>query len=186
MSGIIATFFPRKCSSTLDSQEKGKQPISPAEKQTLQVTVKGHHPDCGEFPAHVIRVEGHFFCAACTGLFLGALLALLGTILYFFVGLEFVHIGFLVVLIGQAGIILGFVQLKFKNFIRSALNAFFVFGAYLVLMGVDMIGENALIDFYLIGLIIFWIWTRILLSQWDHWRTCQACKLNCELKKNRD
>jgi hypothetical protein len=119
-------------------------------------------------------------------LFLGALLALSGTILYFFVGLELVHMGLLAVLIGEAGIVLGFVQLKFKGLVRLALNSFFVFGAYLVLMGIDMIGENALIDLYLVGLIIFWIWTRILLSQWDHWRTCQACKLNCELKKNGD
>lgn len=186
ISGIVAVFFPKKCSQTFSVPKTEKPAISNTEDpifHKISITLKGHHPDCRRYSAHVIHVDKHVFCAACTGLLLGALVSIAGTTLYFFVGRDIGKTGFIVVLFGQVGIILGFVQFKFKGYTRSGLNAFFVIAAFLTLVGIDKLAENTFIDLYLIFLIVFWLWTRILISQWDHWRICHTCKIPCELKE---
>jgi len=55
----------------------------------------------------------------------------------------------------------------------------FVFGAFLVLVGIDALAENLFVDLFLTVLISFWILTRIQLSQWDHSRICRDCKSPC-------
>jgi len=182
--GIVAVFFPKKCSETYSHQTE-KPTISETENpdfHEISINFKGHHPDCGRFSAHVAHVDGHVFCAACTGLLLGALIALTGTALYFFVEWNIVEVGLSAVLVGQIGILLGFVQFKFKGYARLTLNAFFVFASFLTLVGIDKIAESIFINLYMIALITFWLLTRILISQWDHWRICHTCKLSCELK----
>ncbi len=186
--GIIAAFFPKKCSKTFDIPKTEKAAVSNAKDSNfgkVSVTLKGHHPDCIRYSAHVIHVSKHVFCVACTGLFLGALVVLAGTALYFFVGWDFAQTGFLAVLFGQVGILLGFIQFKFKGYVRLMVNAFFVFAAFLTLVGLDKFAENLFIDLYSIILIVFWLWTRILISQWDHWRICHRCEIPCELKEKR-
>jgi len=186
IAGIVAVFFPKKCSQTFDFPKTKKPPISTTEDPELHkisITLKGHHPDCGGYSAHVIHVNNHAFCAACTGLLLGALVSIAGTALYFFGGWDVGQTGFPTVLFGQVGIVLGFIQFKFKGYTRLVLNAFFVIAAFLVLVGIDTLAENTFVDLYLVFLIVFWLWTRILISQWDHWRICHTCRIPCELKE---
>lgn len=188
MSGIIASFFPRKCSETFDLQKTEKSAIPYVKDpgfQHVSINMKAHHPDCGEFSAHIIHLGGRVLCAACTGLLLGALITLAGNALYFFAGWSIGQVGFLAVLVGQVGIFWGFIQFKFKGYVRLTVNAMFVFAAFLTLVGIDKFAENLFIDLYLIALIIIWLLTRILLSQWDHWRICHSCELECELKEKR-
>lgn len=182
-SGGVASFFPRKCSEQFDPHKEKGQMTSQVRNEDSYLTVKGHHPTCKEFSAHIMQARGHTLCAACTGLFLGALIAILGAVLYFFLGLEFQLSNYLMVPIGLISVAAGFFQLKFKGAVRSMLNALFVVGACLILTGMDMTLKNVFLDIYLLGLILFWIWTRILLSQWDHIRICQNCKLDCRLKE---
>lgn len=182
--GIVAVFFPKKCSETYLHQTE-KPTISETENpdfHEISINFKGHHPDCGRFSAHVAHIHEHVFCAACTGLLLGGLIALTGTALYFFVEWNIVEVGLSAVLVGQIGILLGFVQFKFKGYARLTLNAFFVFACLLTLVGIDKLAESIFINLYMIALITFWLLTRILISQWDHWRICHTCKLSCELK----
>jgi len=182
--GIVAVFFPKKCSETYSHQTE-KPTISETENpdfHEISINFKGHHPDCGRFSAHVAHIDGHVFCAACTGLLLGALIALTGTALYFFVEWNIVEVGLSAVLVGQIGVLLGFVQFKFKGYARLTLNAFFVFACFLTLVGIDRLAGSIFIDLYMIALIAFWLLTRILISQWDHWRICHICKLSCGLK----
>jgi len=189
ISGIVAGFFPKKCSETFNLRKTEKTAISKIKNPNshkVSITLKGHHPNCGNFSAHVIQVYGHVLCAACTGLLLGAFIALAGTALYFFAGWDIGQVGFLTVLVGQTGVLLGFIQFKFKGFTRLTLNAFFVFSTFLTLVGIDKLAENTVIELYLIVLIIFWLLTRILISQWDHWRICHECKLFCELKEKQE
>lgn len=186
ISGGSASFFPRKCSEQSGPQrEKGSTASARAldRRNDVEFNIKGHHPNCGEFSAHIIQTRGRTICAACTGLFLGALIAILGTILYFFLEWEYGQFSSAVVPLGSIGVTIGFFQLEFKGITRSALNTLFVIGAYLILAGVDMLSRNVLLDIYVIGLIFSWIWTRTLLSQWDHSRVCRSCKLDCELKE---
>lgn len=182
--GIVAVFFPKKCSEIYLHQTE-KPTISETENpdfHEISINFKGHHPDCGRFSAHVAHIDGHVFCVACTGLLLGGLIALIGTALYFFVEWNIVEVGLSAVLVGQIGILLGFVQFKFKGYARLTLNAFFVFACLLTLVGIDKLAESMFINLYTIALITFWLLTRILISQWDHWRICHTCKLSCELK----
>jgi hypothetical protein len=187
ISGIIAAFFPKKCSETSHLSKTEEPAISEAKTRSsnrCSITLKGHHLDCGRFSAHVIKVGEHVFCAACTGLLFGAFIVLVGTALYFFDGWDIGQFGFSAVSVGQVGIVLGFIQFKFEGYARLTLNAFFVISAFLTLVGIDKLAENMVVDLYLVVLIIFWLLTRILISRWDHWRICHTCKLTCELKES--
>jgi hypothetical protein len=181
ISGIIAVFHPKQCSESLSLPKiKAKENFS--DKDNAFVNLKGHHPDCGKFSPHIIHVKDKSFCAACTGLLLGALIAIAGTALYFFTGWNLGQGSFLFVWIGQIGVIFGFIQFKFKGYARLAVNAFFVVSALLVLAGVDMLAENLFIDLFLIGITIFWLFTRILISKWNNQRICFSCD-RCEIKE---
>jgi hypothetical protein len=184
-SGIMAGFFPEKCSGTFGLHGKKKLASSHDENPKLHVAMRGHHPDCGRFSSHVVQMDSHTLCAACTGLILGAILALIGATFYFFGTWHTGETGFPAVVAGVIGVLLGFLQLKLEGFIRLLLNVVFVLGAFLTLVGIDQLAENLWADIFLIVLIIFWILTRITLSQWDHWRTCQNCKLECRILEER-
>jgi hypothetical protein len=187
LSGIFAVFFPEKCSKTFKIYKREKKPVykvKNANSNRLFIRFKGHHPDCGNFGAHLLKLNERVLCAACTGLLLGGILVLAGTVLYFFAEWNILgQFGLGAVLAGQAGVVLGFFQFKFRRFARSALNTFFVVACFLMLVGVDSLTENVLLDLYLIGLIVFWLFTRILISQWDHLRICRSCSASCELKE---
>jgi uncharacterized membrane protein len=143
--------------------------------------MEGHHHDCGMFSAHTIHVNGHILCAACTGLFLGAIVALFGTAVYFFAQFDWSQFGFLAVGIGVLAMTLGFLQLKFERFARLIMNVLFVLGGFLILVGMDELTGSLFVDLFSIVLIVFWLFTRILLSQWDHWKICRKCGRVCDI-----
>ena len=180
--GIIAIFLPGQCSEVSHARKKRKEKdfdMEPSSSRSSPVGFEGHHADCGEFSSHTIRISGHVLCAACTGLLLGSLASIVGTALYFFGGLQWGHVSTLFVLLGQVGIFLGLAQFKFAGYVRLVLNAFYVLSAFLTLSGIDQHSGNLFIDLYMIGIIVFWILTRILISQWDHSRICSRCQLPC-------
>ncbi len=189
IAGILAVFFPEKCTKTLHGRKRDEAAVSEvknASSYSANINFRGHHPDCGKFDAHLIHVKGRVFYAACTGLLLGALFVLAGTVLYFFINCNFLGSRSLwAVFIGQVGVALGLFQFKFRGFPRSVLNAFFVIACFLILAGVDSLAENVLFDLYLIGLTVFWLFTRILTSQWNHLQICRECSVPCELKRER-
>jgi hypothetical protein len=145
--------------------------------------LKGHHFDCEGYVPHTVKLGGRTLCAACSGLLLGAVVAFFGTVTYFFSDAELNRFGLQFLTIGIGLVALGFVQFKFPGLIRLLVNALFVLGAFFVLVAVDALLENLFIDLYVISLMLLWILTRILLSQWDHSRICRSCKIDCELKK---
>jgi hypothetical protein len=180
--GILATLLPKRCSQAFHFQ-RGTSSLA-----LSRIRIASHHPDCGKFSAHVLRIDGHTFCAACTGLLSGGIISILGALVYFLVGWPFVLAPFAVALIGITAVFLGFFQLKFRGILRSVLNAFFVFGALLILVGVDELSGGLFVDFLLESFIAFWIFTRIQLSQWDHQRICKNCEFHCNIgeeKKSR-
>jgi hypothetical protein len=183
--GIFAAFFPEKFSKKTHFRKTWKLATSKAESPSFHgapISIEGHHFNCGRFSTHVIRMDGHVFCASCMGLFLGALIVLSGTALYFFAGWNFLEFGLWAVLVGQMGVALGFFQFKFKGYARLTVNTFFVVASFLILAGIDTLAKNIFIDLYLIALILFWLFTRIIVSQRDHWRICNACRFRCGLK----
>jgi len=193
--GILASLFPKKCSGTFHFKKEGmtvNKSNSSGESKLPSYRVgfalRGHHPDCGNFYTHVFKISNRTFCTSCTGLLLGALVTLVATILYVFNGWQIGQESLLTVYFGILGVGFGLLQFPlFKNRkspLRFLLNSFFVLGAFLILTGIDALVHSTTLDLFLILLIVFWISTRISLSQWDHKRICYACKVTtCEFRK---
>lgn len=183
--GILAVFSPTQCLKILILRKKENLSNSSSGKfasHTLSPSLQGHHPSCGKFSAHIFRIRSKTFCAACVGLLLGGLLALTGALLYFFGNCHVVEqSSSLMVLVGILGVGLGLFQFKFRNLLRLSLNTFFVLGTLLILIGIDEFVQSLMIDLFVVSLILFWLFTRISLSQWDHKRICSDCNIaGCE------
>ena len=187
--GILAIFFPKQCSAVFDFKKKEKHEHSDENLFAFHGTrsiVQGHHPDCENFSAHVLRIGDRRFCAACIGLLLGGLISLVGAFLYFFVGWSVGESNLQAVSVGLVGVSFGLFQFKVKrSVVRLVLNSFFVFGALLLLVGIDELAQSVFADLFLVILIVFWLFTRISLSQWNNWRICYTCNVaSCEFHKS--
>jgi hypothetical protein len=174
LSGIVAALFPKRCSGRAEAQV----PHNMTRSCTRET--KGHHFDCEEYSSHVVRLGSQTLCAACSGLVIGALAAVGMSCFYFFGEWLFLGSGFFVVFLGSVLVALGFVQFRFRGVVRLLLNALFVFGALITLIGVDSSAHDFFLDVLVLALIVFWIMTRVLISQWDHWKTCN----NCSTRRN--
>jgi len=179
--GVLATFFPKQCSAMFDFRKEEEHKHMKSQNfvsHRTSFTLHGHHPDCSGFSAHVFTVKNRRFCAACTGLLLGGVLALCGSTLYFFGDLHFGENSLLVVLGGVLGIGFGLFQFKAKrSSVRLFLNTSFVLGTFLILVGVDELARSVFVDLFLFSLSVLWLFTRISLSQSDHKRICSTCSL---------
>jgi hypothetical protein len=76
---------------------------------------------------------------------------------------------------GEVLMILGLAQIKMSGYVKMAVNALFVVGSSISLFVADLVGQSLLVDAYVLGLIVFMLWFRILLSEWNNKRTCVAC-----------
>ena len=179
--GVAAVFQPKRCqkSFTLSKQVNSQSRCEVVEGSGS--TVKGHHPDCSEFEGNRIQIRGIVLCSACTGLFLGTMAALVGTILYFFfrVPMPLADLKFL--LVGCVAMFLGLAQFGLRGYFKLIVNAVFVVGSFVILVTADLIGKNLLIDFYALGLIVFLLLTRILISEWNNRRICLKCE-SCKFR----
>jgi hypothetical protein len=184
--GILAVFSPNKCLRIFNIGKKKKTVGSDSAKLVSHGTsnvLQGHHPTCGKFTAHIFRIKGKIFCAACVGLLLGGLLALAGAFIYFFGDWRVAEHSSLMVLLGIVGVSFGLFQFKFKNLIRLSVNTIFVLGTLSILIGIDELVHSLIFDLFVVSLIIFWLFTRISLSQWDHERICSDCEIeNCRIR----
>ncbi|MCW3981586.1 MAG: hypothetical protein NWE81_00490 [Candidatus Bathyarchaeota archaeon] len=192
--GILAGAFPSRC-STMFHFKKGRQKSTSQDVDAAfgeSVGFRGHHPDCDHFSAHVIQVGDWVFCAGCVGLMLGAGLSLLGVVTFFFLGQPMQANHSLPFWAGFVGVAFGLLQYHVFNWGRASVhlivNTYFVFGVFLLLVGIDGGTQNLTIESYLLVLSVLWIFTRILLSQIDHRKTCKACSVqDCRIliKKRR-
>jgi hypothetical protein len=184
--GILAVFSPNKCLRILDIGKKNRTVGSDSSRLASHGTsyaLQGHHPTCGKYDAHIFRIKDKIFCAACTGLLFGGLLALAGAAVYFFGGWRVAEHSSLMVLLGIVGVSLGLFQFKFRSFVRLSVNTIFVLGTLLILIGIDELVHSLFFDLFVVSLIVFWLFTRISLSQWDHERICSDCEIeDCEIR----
>ncbi len=186
--GMLAVIFPRACSQKIGCNGKQGAPRLKTIVPKKKLAVRGHHPDCEKFSAHIFQIGRKTLCAGCAGLFSGGLMALVGTIAYFFCNLNFGQTSILISWIGAVGVIFGLLLLPLLNIpwssVRLFLNAFFAFGSFLILVGVDEIAQSTFVDLFLVVLIVFWFFTRIVLSRWNHERICRSCEVKaCEFRK---
>ncbi|MFW9868660.1 MAG: hypothetical protein ACFFEL_03450 [Candidatus Thorarchaeota archaeon] len=143
--------------------------------------LRGHHYSCDLFSDHVILIGNNVFCAGCTGLTTGAVLATIGSLAYFFFNISFSS-GWVQFGIGFSCVFIGLVQHQFyrilsikTGFFRFVLNVIFVFGSFLVLVGANQITGNLTVDFYILCVILLWILNRIMMSKSEHERICLQC-----------
>jgi hypothetical protein len=172
LSGIAAVFYPAKCKGLFQKQN----PLSQASGVSGSVRIRGHHPDCQNFSGNRIRINGRELCAACSGLLVGAIIALVGSALQFFIGLTVVSASVWLLALGEIGMVLGLFQIKFAGYAKVVVNVVFVVGSFVALAGADVLGEGLLVDLYVLGLIGFLLWLRILLSEWNNRRICGSCQ----------
>jgi hypothetical protein len=176
--GIFAGTFPSKCSELLHFSKT--QPVSPTVDSGK--TLLGHHPSCGRFSAHTIKFRGKVLCAGCTGLIFGAILSLLGTLLYFFLDINIALDPMFLLLFGVTGVCFGLLQYHLFNWggniVHLIINVYFVYGVFLFLIAIDSMTKNWMIELYLVVFSIFWIITRIKLSQVEHKLICALCSID--------
>ena len=184
--GVLAVFSPNKCGTILDRKKESGASVSAVPHETVTV-LRGHHPTCGKYSAHIFRIGNRTFCAACIGLLLGGLLALAGAVIYFFCDWRVAEYSVLIVLLGVVGVSFGLFQFKVKSLIRLSANTIFVLGALLILIGVDASVHSLFFDLFVVCLIVFWLFTRISLSQWDHEIICSGCETeNCRIREQKN
>lgn len=185
--GVLAVFSPNQCGKLINIKKKTSELEPTGTVSHYQSTVlKGHHPTCGKYGAHVIQIRDKTFCAACIGLFVGGIVALAGTVVYFFCHWPITEHATSFVLLGITFVGLGLFQFKFRSSIRLLTNTVFVLGALLILVGIDGLVHNLFFDLFIICLIVFWLLVRISLSQWDHEMICSGCKTeNCGVREQK-
>ena len=175
--GATATLFPHLCSHV----ERRPIDLDPSRTSSFLgiLIVHGHHPMCDGFQGHEFAVNGKTFCAGCAGLLLGAFIAVIIATHRFVFRFTYPTIA---AFAGVGFVVLGLLYLPLLRtsipVIRSVFNATFVAGFALVPVGADGLGLE--FDLIVVGLCVFWMFTRIQLSSWDHRRVCRTCGYRCD------
>ena len=141
----------------------------------------GHHPDCLEFRGHVLRVFGRALCAGCTGLALGAVLAIIGGSLCFLGGFSVgdpIIVFYTGALLVALGLIQHFIDIGSPLF-HLTLNVALVFGAFMLAASLRELGASFFVEAYLLASILFWVAARVRVSQEEHIRVCSRCTEPC-------
>ena len=201
MLGMLAALYPSKCKTLLkfqnDSKQKtvnqgniqSKQKTSQNNIQSKQKTSNqgniqfaGHHPDCGKFSSHTLTIKGKKYCPGCFGLSVGASIAIVGLVIYYFVRYPSIVYpliyGELLFWIGVCTVFLTLLLIVFFKVgkkLKFISNMGLVTGSFLVLLGLDSVKGNFITELYFIILVIFWILTRIAVSETSHELICQNC-----------
>jgi hypothetical protein len=171
--GVLAVFYPSKCRGVF---QKSQNVLQKTEKPCLQIN--GHHPDCYKYEANRIKIQGKVFCAACSGLLAGSVVALVGAVSYFFAGVGLKMDNIWLLILGEALMILGIIQIRLASYAKLTVNMVFVSSSLLVLVETDFLMESILVDLYALGLIAFILLLRILFSEWNNKRTCMMCNID--------
>ena len=177
--GIILGISPSRFSRITHIRSQKKKDDE-AGRGNSRSAYKGHHPVCGNFSSHVLTIRGKPRCAGCTGLVIGAIISLLGSLLYFFLDFRVGETATLVFWLGFGSVVCGLLQyhiLMKQSLVHFLVNVVFVFGAFLLLVGVSELASSPVLEAYLFALMIYWIITRIMLSQREHEKICAACGL---------
>jgi len=191
--GILAALFPNSCSQILNHKRKeghsyfkviASNDLEQGKVISQTFNVQGHHRTCRNFSSHVFHIRSRTFCASCTGLLIGGLLALAETVLYFSCNWH-IGSGLFLFALGVSGVALNMLSILLfdawtRHLVRISLNAFFVFGTFLILVAVNEQAQNFGLNLLVIAFSVFWLLTRILLSHWRHERICNTCDIeNC-------
>jgi hypothetical protein len=181
--GIIAGISPSHCSLTRKRKNQIQKEIAKQtdSAQTQGIRKKGHHPTCDHYSGHVITFKGSYYCAGCSGLVTGAIIAIIGTILFNFLSFPIVYpeatfwLGFIFVTIGLLQHPLYQLLKLNRGIIRFTINILFVVGSFLLLASLTQVTNSLILAIYLLMLILYWIFSRIVMSRQSHYLICSRC-----------
>lgn len=175
--GGLAALYPSQCAGIILGKKE-------ALSRKNEDGTKGHHPDCELFKEHILFIRGERYCAGCTGLLLGAMVAIFGILIYYFYPFSFN--GNITVIIGAGTVFLSlFILLlnKAPAGVKFTANFFLVFGSLLILLGMINLKTGLIFQLYFLGLILVWIASKSEVSRKNHAQICGDCDLqaDCEL-----
>jgi protein-S-isoprenylcysteine O-methyltransferase Ste14 len=166
--GAIASVRPSLCLSLIVNRIDGARGAADPSAHPRA----GHHPPSAEFSSHVFPLRGRVLCAGCTGLFIGAVVSAIGSLLFFFWGLGGWVGGSTAFWLGFAGMALPILRYPFYRpkhaTIRILLGFSFVVGGLLLLTAVCNMSGSFLLAIFTLAVIIYMIYSRIVLSQAEH------------------
>ncbi len=182
LSGTLAALFPRFCSAISAFGKQRKIDSDGAEAR--RIILRAHHPSCKNYSQHILSIGKYRFCATCSGLLVGAVIAVIGTAAYFFAGFTLGN-PLTMAALGLTGVAVGLLQSGSQRLstgkTRFLSSTIFVFGTFLTLASIDSATKNIALDLFFVSLSVLWILTKIALSQRDHYMTCSECTLErCE------
>ena len=163
--GIIAGISPKSCSIGARSERRDGDDVA------------GHHPDCGHFSGHTVKFRGGVYCAGCSGLILGAVVALLGLVSGWYPFDVLVGFWFGVLLVGL-GLAQHLIDLG-SAWLHLGLNILFVAGTWFMFRAIQLMNLSFFASAYFLVMTVFWIFIRIRASQWTHVAVCNECDLVC-------
>ena len=180
--GMVAVLRPGPCSRLIGSRRSTDLGDRSMDSPTESPIIRGHHPDCSSFSSHVLNLDGKILCVGCIGLFTGALISLVGTVITFFGGLKIPGGNPIALYIGGFFVAIGLIHFAYgtgSRELRFTVNAMFPIGAFLIIASVDQRLQNTGASLFVLLIILFWIFTRVILSRWDHSRICGSCEKPC-------
>ena len=167
--GSIASIYPNSCGKILSSEMKKKSKS------------QGHHYPCEKYSNHTLKIGNKYFCVTCSGLLIGAIFGIIGSIWYFS---GYFQIDKIIILapLGMIGVFFGLFQ-SITPKANGALPRFIagillVLGSFILLVNLDQAGNSTFVDLFFVVISLFWVYTKISLSQREHRLIC----LNCSTK----
>jgi hypothetical protein len=146
-------------------------------------SIVAHHPDCGRFEEHTIRLRGQSRCAGCVGLFLGSLLGLPIAGLLALGVIPGDH-GARIVLatLGAGLVVLGMAEERFKPWgveTHIAITGLLVLGTLII---VSLMMDAGLVPGVVSIAFAFSILTiRMDISKLRHGEICESCGNGCSV-----
>ena len=169
--GMVAAVSPSRCTGPtyLKKNQKSNWKLSRGNSSDIEKKFKGHHPDCDNFKTHTFSLKGTKYCAGCTGLFIGALIAVIGTFIYYFYGIPDAYDGRLIFFIGFITLSVYLFQdllLDINlNLAKFFFNMLLVLGSFMILIGINELNSNIFVQLFFIVLVFIWILGRIASSK---------------------
>ena len=165
-----------------------KHGYDPLDKKQTKISARrylGHHPDCGQFQSHTLKLKKKIWCAGCLGLSIGSLISIMSVSLYISIIQEpSTNIIHMILLSGLIIIALTYVEIMLpaRNAIIHVLaNVLLVVSFLLITISIFEITGNIIYGLLSILISFLWLETRIQLSNWQHSKTCNNCHETCKM-----
>jgi hypothetical protein len=171
LAGMVAAVSPSSCNELSSLKYDWKDGY-------VQKKFSGHHPECENFKTHTYTLLGKKYCAGCSGLFIGALIGVIGSIGYYFYGISVENaliiffVGFFLVLMS---LLQNFLLKVDRNLVKFILNLILVIGSFFLLIGTLELTNSLFIQLYFLVVVFIWILARISNSEKNHTEICKKC-----------